>query len=35
MPWRKTEETQLTSVGSVSDITVINIHSEKGMLLFI
>lgn len=35
MPWRTTEETQLTSVGSVSDFTVIQIHTENAMLLFI
>lgn len=35
MPWRTKEETQLTSVGSVSDITVIHMHSEKAIILFI
>lgn len=34
MPWRTIEETQLTSVGCVSDFTVIQIHTEKEMLLF-
>lgn len=35
MPQRTTEETLLTSVGTVSDFTVIQIHAENAMLLFI